>query len=1019
MLGCENELAEEQISAAPIIGDTEVYINHEVGGTLSFDNIEIVIPPFAMERSGIVYIGRTGNETEQLENPQFDAIGSPFTLRLPTNSLLKSLKININESESVNKAATYLLFSDNSFQPIEFSSTSNFSELFIKNKDLEPVLNSNGRSAGFREIIIALFIPNPNSSGLKMLDPSNCYDNDPYEPSIDSGDKVVILIHGFTETPKTWCNLISYVNSPLNEPIFEGKKLLTFGYPSGWPIQASSWFLHRQLQPLLEKNVEIDIVAYSMGGIVARYMTEIIDPDIAIDDLVTIASPHLGTLRNISTILDLATRRQIRSFNLVGAQLLANSPFLNNLNSQQKPESIDYHLIGVVNEDGVTDGLVSLQSAHGVPESNSLYTVQIQQSGLVHGLAINNDDPSIQDEIFLQIDNYVCEAVLGSAHYPFEGNANDISGFENHGQEFGDASYGPGVIGSAVYFDGDEDYVVVPNAPQITVGTESFTVSLWAKFNTNPAVDALFAKWHASENGYHLRYNTDNELNFEVGKNGTESRVREAAALNDGQWHHVVAVRDFENLKLQVYVDGLLVGEEDDITQDISTDMDLFIGRYSWWDQGDMNGAIDEFIMEKRAWSQDDVSDYFSSIEVPVIEVPLSSDVWEFYHNNTQTYYAPTPGIFEVTTQGLVGYGPDLPRSGYFLITKEDVDISNKILYLKWKANGQGQFSEIRPLIDYPDGDTDPDDGNNFNFNRLSTGNVYNGSALIQDDEWYYTKVTIGPSSFTSTTSSNSYIDSGGIEVQTWSGPMNQFIGKLALLAGDTRAGTAGYIVLQEFRMEPNNSTPVNLVASYPFNGNANDISGNSNHGTTAGVVLTTDRFGNANSAYEFDGVDDYIDIPNFGIFDGSQDYSMSAWINSYGFENERKIISLRGERNVFLGTNVNPDNSTGTEELLFFTFDGNRNYVDAGTIGLNSWHHLAATYSTTDGMKIYLDGVLIDSNSYNGTPSVGSLARSNQIGAYVDHPAHFWKGKIDDVKIYNKTLTDSEVLAEFGAPGI
>jgi hypothetical protein len=51
------------------------------------------------------------------------------------------------------------------------------------------------------------------------------------------------------------------------------------------------------------------------------------------------------------------------------------------------------------------------------------------------------------------------------------------------------------------------------------------------------------------------------------------------------------------------------------------------------------------------------------------------------------------------------------------------------------------------------------------------------------------------------------------------------------------------------------------LVAYYPFNGNANDQSGNGNHGTVFEATLTTDRFGNDNSAYSFDGVNDYISV--------------------------------------------------------------------------------------------------------------------------------------------------------------
>ena len=52
------------------------------------------------------------------------------------------------------------------------------------------------------------------------------------------------------------------------------------------------------------------------------------------------------------------------------------------------------------------------------------------------------------------------------------------------------------------------------------------------------------------------------------------------------------------------------------------------------------------------------------------------------------------------------------------------------------------------------------------------------------------------------------------------------------------------------------------MIAHYPFDGNADDASGNGNHGEVHGATLTKDKFGNADSAYSFDGVDDYIEIP-------------------------------------------------------------------------------------------------------------------------------------------------------------
>src|SRR5215216_210098 len=71
------------------------------------------------------------------------------------------------------------------------------------------------------------------------------------------------------------------------------------------------------------------------------------------------------------------------------------------------------------------------------------------------------------------------------------------------------------------------------------------------------------------------------------------------------------------------------------------------------------------------------------------------------------------------------------------------------------------------------------------------------------------------------------------------------------------------------------------LVAYYPFNGNANDASGRNNHGSLQnGVQLTTDRSGNANSAYLFDGINDYISIPSSADFMPSNAFSIALYFN-------------------------------------------------------------------------------------------------------------------------------------------
>jgi hypothetical protein len=69
------------------------------------------------------------------------------------------------------------------------------------------------------------------------------------------------------------------------------------------------------------------------------------------------------------------------------------------------------------------------------------------------------------------------------------------------------------------------------------------------------------------------------------------------------------------------------------------------------------------------------------------------------------------------------------------------------------------------------------------------------------------------------------------------------------------------------------------LIAYYPFDGNAADMTGNGNNGTVFGAALTADRFGNPNSAYKFDGINDYIDLGNNPSLKPGLPIAIEAWV--------------------------------------------------------------------------------------------------------------------------------------------
>ncbi|BAY25489.1 hypothetical protein NIES2100_52950 [Calothrix sp. NIES-2100] len=154
------------------------------------------------------------------------------------------------------------------------------------------------------------------------------------------------------------------------------------------------------------------------------------------------------------------------------------------------------------------------------------------------------------------------------------------------------------------------------------------------------------------------------------------------------------------------------------------------------------------------------------------------------------------------------------------------------------------------------------------------------------------------------------------------------------------------------------------LIAHYPFNGNAQDASGHSLHGTVYGATLTTDRFGNSNSAYQFDGIDDYIEIAHNELLNLTENFTISLWIK------QPEANTSRGYRLVDKTTaGVNDgynfdtyDGSTGRKLRL----TGGQQNVSANTVfSLNEWHHVVVVFSK--GVStFYLDGRLDGSGKNN-----------------------------------------------------
>ncbi|MBI3194932.1 MAG: T9SS type A sorting domain-containing protein [Ignavibacteriae bacterium] len=205
------------------------------------------------------------------------------------------------------------------------------------------------------------------------------------------------------------------------------------------------------------------------------------------------------------------------------------------------------------------------------------------------------------------------------------------------------------------------------------------------------------------------------------------------------------------------------------------------------------------------------------------------------------------------------------------------------------------------------------------------------------------------------------------------------------------------------------------LIAYYPFNGNANDESGNGNNGVVNGATLTTDKFGNASSAYSFDGISDYISLTdNTGLQFGTTDITVCTWVKTSQTSPGGRIM-CRGECNGSQGWQFTTDNP-GTVIGLNQGGGGATYFRSSKIINDDAWHFLV--WSRRSGfIKIFVDGVANgDSGSF--PQSLTNESSSLKIGKG-DSPCDYpFQGLIDDIRIYNRALSQEEVENLYGNYG-
>lgn len=621
------------------------------------------------------------------------------------------------------------------------------------------------------------------------------------------------------------------------------------------------------------------------------------------------------------------------------------------------------------------------------------------------------------------------------AYYPFNGNANDESGNGNHLTVMNGAQLSidrNGVSNKAYSFDGIDDYLTAPYSTSLNSvnNNDGFTFSAWVKTSGDYYI---FCK----AVGYDLHYRFLGNQDFIISE-CDNLYATFSTFIPQNEWVSLICVKRGE-LNF-FYVNGKevgwLTGSPD--SWPVNNETPLEVGRDAHGPIEYMSGSLDEIRIYKRGLCDDEVLQLYQS-EAPPNLVDL---------NNGLVAYYP----FNGNANDESGNNNHLTVENGAIFASDRNEISNKAIYFDGSDDYlRAPYSTSLNSVNYINGYTFTawvKSGGDYLILCKTTGNdlhykfMGNISQIVAECDNFYgiSSVSIPQNEWTSLVCVKRgnliYFFKNGKEVasvtatpDSW--PVNI---ETPLEIGRDAHGSVEYMAgkLDEIRIynrplshqevdslykleAPGINLSSGLIAYYPFNGNANDESGNGNNGFVSGATLSTDRYGNPNQAYKFDGIDDYIEIPNSPSLENTSAISISAWV---------KVDSLtQGEFATILEKSNNSDYghfAIGSQEgpsgtPYFFSYlNGQNHYTHFNGLGTSSWRNIIVLMDSSFA-NYYLNGQLLGAVMVSGLTTTSNLPL--RLGTNTGGLTELLNGKLDDIRIYNRRLNISEVESLAGNP--
>ncbi len=254
-------------------------------------------------------------------------------------------------------------------------------------------------------------------------------------------------------------------------------------------------------------------------------------------------------------------------------------------------------------------------------------------------------------------------------------------------------------------------------------------------------------------------------------------------------------------------------------------------------------------------------------------------------------------------------------------------------------------------------------------------------------------------------------IISGSDSSITWTAPNTAGNYYVKCTADDGNGGTVNDSIDLEVRDLSVNQTG-QLVAYYPFDGNANDLSGNNNNGIAFNTTPVPDRFGNPNGAYSFDGTSSYVQIPSSSSLNFQNSITINFWMKpGTSTGQEEYVISQGSYDNRLKISIIQPENKL---RWTIKTTTGIKDLDSETKLVQDSLYNVTVDYNGSD-IEIYINGNLDSFDYYSGTLLTTTIPL--MFGEMLPNNSSYnYRGILDDIRIYNYALPLSEIekLGEF-----